>query len=93
MFTCDVLAEPDLIVSYINFVIAYHLKHVWPHLHIGCITQANYRGWYCRQRSTEMDFICNEKFVPVLNEALQTLELQPHEFLATTLISVSELLV
>jgi hypothetical protein len=76
--------------SYVNFIIPYYSKHVWPHLHIGCITQANYHGWYCRQRSNEIDIIYKE--VPVRNEALHTWELRPHKFLAITLMNGSELL-
>jgi len=56
------------------------------------MTQANYHDWYCRQRSNEIDFLCKEEVATVLNEALQTWELQPHESLAITLINESELL-
>jgi hypothetical protein len=94
MFTwwCITGSRLLLIVSYVNFVVKYYSKHVWPQLHIGCITQANYHGWYCRQRSNEIDFLCKEEVVTVVNEALQTWELRPHEFLAITLINESELL-
>ena len=79
-------------LSYVNFLIPYYSKHVWPHLQIGCITPAYFHGRYCRQRSNEIDFKCKEEVVTVLTEALQTWELRLHEFVATTLINGSELL-